>query len=259
QFDALRIAAEAFGRPPPAAPADLVGYMMGEKLAFDPGTKYVYSNFGYNTLGRVIERVTGLPYADAVAQAVLQPAGADRIVLGRTRPRDRLPDEVECWDDPVAVLCYSVYPDDAPVRPASYGAFSMEALDAHGGYVASPIDLTRFLNAVGGTTGTQLLAPATVEAMVARPDLPEYRASPAYYAFGWTVVPGRIAMAHNGALTWGTSSMIGRLPGGITYAFCTNRLPTDIPAYLGAMTDGVAAAIGRLATWPADDLYSRFG
>ena len=259
QFDGLRIAAEAFGRPPPAAPADLVGYMMGETLAFDPGTKYVYSNFGYNTLGRVIEHVTGLPYADAVAQEVLRPAGCDRIVLGRTRPRDRLADEVECWDDPLTPLYYSVYPDDAHVRPASYGSFSMEAIDAHGGYVASPIDLTRFLNAVGGATGKQLLAPATVQTMLARPDLPEYRAAATYYALGWNVAPGHIVMGHNGALTWGTSSIIGRLPGGITYAFCTNRLPTDIRAWLGAMMDGVAGAAGRIAAWPAEDLYPRFG
>ena len=135
----------------------------------------------------------------------------------------------------------------------------MEAIDAHGGYVASPIDLTRFLNAVGGTTGTQLLAPDTVQAMLARPDLPEYRAASGYYALGWNVAPGHVVMGHNGALTWGPSSVIGRLPGGITYAFCTNRLPTDIRAYLGSMMDGVPAAAGRIATWPADDLYPRLG
>ena len=101
QFDLLRVAAEAFGRPPPATPADLVGYMMGQTLAFDPGTKYLYSNLGYNALGRVIEVVTGLPYATFVTEQVLAPAGARQIALGRTRPRDRLADEVSAeWAFP---------------------------------------------------------------------------------------------------------------------------------------------------------------
>ena len=51
----------------------------------------------------------------------------------------------------------------------------MEAIDAHGGWVASVVDLTRFLNAVGGTSGKQLLAPATVTQMLAKPAIPQYR------------------------------------------------------------------------------------
>ncbi|HEX4259690.1 MAG TPA: serine hydrolase domain-containing protein [Acetobacteraceae bacterium] len=259
QFDALRVAADAFGRPAPASPADLVGWMMGQRLAFDPGTKYLYSNFGYNVLGRVIEAVSGMPYADFVAQEVMRPAGAGRIVLGRTRPRDRLADEVEYWDDPRAATFYSVYADDPMPRTAPYGAFSMEAIDAHGGFVASPIDLTRFLNAVAGEGGTQLLAPATAAEMLARPDLAQYRGAAPYYALGWNVEPGRIVMAHNGALTWGTSSVIGRLPGGITYAFCANRLPYDLGAYVPAMGEGIPAAVARISQWPAEDLYPQAG
>lgn len=259
QFDFLRVAADAFGRPAPASPADLVGYMMGQKLAFDPGTKYIYSNYGYNVLGRVIEHVTGLPYEAAVLQMTLRPAGATQMALGRTKPPDRLPDEVEYWDDPTAPLYYSVWPDDRLPRPASYGSFSMEAIDAHGGWVARPVDLTRFLDAVGGTSGMQLLAPATVKAMLARPGLPQYRGADHYYALGWDVVPGRIAMMHNGALSWGTSSCIGRLPGDVTFALCCNRLPTDLRNYIPAMAGETAKAIAAVSDWPAEDLYPRYG
>ena len=37
----------------------IIRYMLGKPLDFDPGTRYVYSNFGYCLLGRVIEAVTG--------------------------------------------------------------------------------------------------------------------------------------------------------------------------------------------------------
>ncbi len=259
QFDLLRVAAAAFGRPAPASPADLVGYVMGQPLAFDPGTKYLYSNYGYNVLGRVIEHVTGLPYEAAVMQSTLRPAGAAHMALGRTKPADRLADEVEYWDDPTAPPGYSVWPDDPLPRPASYGSFSMEAIDAHGGWVARPVDLTRLLDAVGGTSGTQLLQPATLQAMLARPDLPQYRGADQYYALGWSVAPGRIVMTHNGALTWGTSSCIGRLAGGITFALCCNRLPTDLHSYVASMPDATAKAIASVTDWPAEDLYPRYG
>ncbi len=36
---------------------DIIRYMMGHKLDFDPGSRYAYSNFGYCVLGRVIEKV----------------------------------------------------------------------------------------------------------------------------------------------------------------------------------------------------------
>ena len=55
--------------------------MMGQPLASTPGTEHVYSNLGYNILGRVIEHQTELSYGDAVRQLVLQPAGVKRMAL----------------------------------------------------------------------------------------------------------------------------------------------------------------------------------
>jgi N-acyl-D-amino-acid deacylase len=257
QFEALRIAASALEKPAPATHTDIIKYMMGQPLAFAPGTKYVYSNLGYNVLGRVIEHIAGLDYGTYVKANVLAPAGISRMELGRTKPKDRLPDEVEAWDDPNCNTMYSVYEDDFTRVPSSYGGFSMEAIDAHGGWLASTIDLTRFLNAVAGSTGHQLLAPSTAEIMLSKPDLPKYRNADHYYAMGWAVGNGMI-MNHNGALTWGTASTIGRLAGGLTYAACFNRLGYDRAFADGLMTDS-ANAIKSVSAWPSTDLYPQLG
>ena len=45
-------------------------------LAFDPGTKWVYSNVGFVVLGRIIEIVTGQDYYDYMQKHVFAPAGA---------------------------------------------------------------------------------------------------------------------------------------------------------------------------------------
>ena len=44
--------------------------------AFEPGTKWAYSNIGYELLGRVIEIVTGQDYYDYMQKYVFAPAGA---------------------------------------------------------------------------------------------------------------------------------------------------------------------------------------
>ncbi len=82
------------GVPAPPSARDLVRFMRGQPLDFDPGSATAYSNFGYNVLGRVIEHVSGQSYADFVQAQVLQPAGVTAMRLGRTRLADRAPNEV---------------------------------------------------------------------------------------------------------------------------------------------------------------------
>src|SRR5580700_8452025 len=48
----------------PVTPSEIVRYMLGKPLQFDPGSEYHYGNFGYCLLGRVIEKVSGLSYEE---------------------------------------------------------------------------------------------------------------------------------------------------------------------------------------------------
>lgn len=255
QFDALRIAAKLFDHVPPATHTDLIRYMMGKPLAFDPGTKFVYSNLGYNILGRIIERVSKQSYGDYITQHVLEPAGARSMKLStRTTPSARLPDEVFYWDGPDALPCWPIYEDEEEWHTYSYGGFDGSAIDAHGGWIANASDLTHFLNAVGGSAGTQLLKPQTVKTMLAKPSIPAYHGKSSFYAQGWNVAEGQ-SFGHNGALTNGTLSMITRLNGGITLALLFNHLDPDIGAVLKDLSGGSIAAIKSIKTWPTHNLY----
>jgi CubicO group peptidase (beta-lactamase class C family) len=257
QFDALRTAADALGKPRPASHDDIIEYMMGQPLAFDPGTKYLYSNLGYNILGRIVEQLTNEPYEASIKATVLAPAGITRMAIGKSKRKDIFSDEVEAWDTPTCTSMYSVFQDQDEVVPYSYGGFSMETIDAHGGWVASVVDVTRFLNAVGGKTGKQLLASQTVAQMLAKPAIPQYRDQDHWYASGWNTGEGFV-MTHNGAITWGTFSAIGRLPNGLTFGLCYNRLPYDIGAFVGATSKKLAAVINRVTAWPSHDLYAQY-
>ena len=44
-------------------------------LQFEPGSKYQYSNAGINTAGRIIEVVSGIPYAEFLQTRLFEPLG----------------------------------------------------------------------------------------------------------------------------------------------------------------------------------------
>jgi CubicO group peptidase (beta-lactamase class C family) len=143
-FRSLEIAA-ALGKAGPASSEDIIRYMAGQPLQFAPGSRTVYSNFGYCVLGRIIEKVIGRSYIDYVRDEVLAPLGITGIVQGRTLPKVRQPDE-PVYVDPGRGRNV-MQPESREPAPAPDGTFCLEAMDAHGGLVASPADVARFFQA----------------------------------------------------------------------------------------------------------------
>jgi CubicO group peptidase (beta-lactamase class C family) len=54
---------------------DLMKLAEGEKMQFEPGSKWSYSNTGMLVLGKVIEKVTGQNYYDYIRENIYKPAG----------------------------------------------------------------------------------------------------------------------------------------------------------------------------------------
>jgi D-alanyl-D-alanine carboxypeptidase len=53
---------------------DLLGLIRDQPFNFDPGSNWSYNNTGYYLLGVILERVTGIPYADYIRDSVARPA-----------------------------------------------------------------------------------------------------------------------------------------------------------------------------------------
>jgi CubicO group peptidase (beta-lactamase class C family) len=66
----------------PRSPVDLIGMIGDKPLDFAPGESSRYSNTGYILLGLVIERASGMPYADYVHDRLLVPLGMSRTSYG---------------------------------------------------------------------------------------------------------------------------------------------------------------------------------
>lgn len=91
------------------------------------------------------------------------PAGVNCMRIGRTLLDGRAEREVRYYDFPGGRLTQSVFPTGPQSVPQPYGGFYLEAMDANGGWIASTVDLLRFMSAVNGfDTRPDILQPATI-------------------------------------------------------------------------------------------------
>lgn len=249
-------AAEAVGAPAPASVETVIRYMRGQPLQFDPGTGYSYSNLGYAVLGRVIERVTGEAYETHVRENVLAPMGIERMRIGSSLLAGRDPDEVRYYD---AATGPSVFPGGGVV-PSPDGGFHLEAMDAHGAWIASVVDLLRMLTAVDPDVGGDLLLPSTVALMLAKPEPPLWATSPYHYGMGWLVRPaGADANWWHGGSLPGTTALVVRAHDGVAWAALFNaRAGSSNGSFAAELDPALWRAVGAVSEWPEHDLFSTF-
>ena len=268
-FDPKNIAA-AMGTTPPADAETIVRYMLGRPLDFDPGSRHVYSNFGYAVLGRIIEHASAQKYADYVAGSILAPMGIQRMRQGRSLLAQRAPGEVKYYAPGATTvntpLVESVFPGQGAV-PAAYGGFYLEAMDAHGAWIASTVDLLRFLTAVDGLPSRpDFLSVGSIVEMTRRPPVPDWQSSNYWYGMGWLVRPVPASPTtssgadanwwHDGSLP-GTTTLLVRAYNGIAWAALFNAR-TDNGAFASALDSGLWDAVGKVTAWPAHDLFPQF-
>lgn len=256
--------AEALGATPPAGPTEVIRYMLGQPLDFDPGQRYAYSNYGYCLLGRVIERVSAEPYEAYVRAHVLAPLGIQRMRLGRTRLEQRQPDEVRYYDP---ARGKSVFAEDLGETVAHpYGAWHLEAMDSHGGWLASAVDLARFACAFDDPDACPILKPSSVREIVSRPEGragydEEGQPRSTYYGLGWAVsVQGSDAlqMAHSGSLP-GTSTKLIRRPDGRNVVILFNTRVSPLANRMSAALEAeLMPVIDAIEEWPEQDLFEKF-
>lgn len=253
------------GTPAPANPASVIQAMLSRDLDFSPGERYAYSNFGYCLLGRAIEKVTGEAYDAYVKREVLFPAGACRMRLGATRISDTRGGEVKYYDNDRTGP--SVFEADLGAKvPTPYGCWNLEAMDAHGGWVSSSLDLVRFGSNLLRPNVAPVLSKESLNAMWApSPGILGHKANgerkDAYYALGWNVRHGNgTTVVHSGSLP-GTSTLLQmHLETQTVWAALFNTrtgAKNALPSKL--IQDAIPTWTSGVSHWPWGDLFPRVG
>jgi CubicO group peptidase (beta-lactamase class C family) len=197
----------------------------------DTSTRWEYLNFGYSLLGRVIEKVTGEPYDQYVRESVLRPSGISDMMIAANSEAQRKPREVKYY-------------------PASAYTLNVTRFDAHGGWLATPIDLARFLVHVdGSSTVPDILTAQSHTLMLTAAHVRDAAGKDPNYGFGWEVNP----QWHNGAMD-GTIAEEVVLPNGFAYAFIVNTRP-GADLFAGKLDAVIQSILSTVTAWPSYNLF----
>lgn len=253
--------AKTLDAPLPIGHEHIIRFMLGRPLQFDPGSRFAYSNFGYCLLGRVVERITSISYDRYVKQEILAPLGIRRMRLAKTSRSERAPTEVVYHDDKnrTAPAVVGTIGDQVPLP---YGAWSLEVMDANGGWLASAVDLARFASAFDNPASCPILHSNSIAIMYARPEGEAgVEVDGNYPGCGWFVWPeGRHqhrAYASSNGLVAGTSSYLMRRRDGINWAVLFNAAvgPDGKPLMI-SFRDLSSSAFDQIRAWPKSDQFS---
>lgn len=227
----------------PAKEEDLVKFLLIKGLDFAPGTAYNYSNIGYLILGSIIEKISGMSYENYVQASILHPLGIYDMHIGKNLLAEKFEREGEYFGGEGNTL--SVYGDGSSL-PWEYGGMNVNAMDGHGGWIATAKDMLTLLNAVDGfATKPDILNSATITTMVT-PSV-----NYANYAKGWQVNASN-NWWHTGAVP-GTASLQVRAANGYSWVIIMNkRLNSN--AFWTALDNLGWNVISATTTWPTFDL-----
>lgn len=169
--------------PEPDSLAQLQTALRHEPLIASPQTRYVYSNLGYAMLGRLIEERSRMPFATAIRQELLQPAGMTHTTFER---RASMP-----------AHCAAGHRKGRPVQPSGLRD------EPAGAMLASAADMANFLQLVlanGQANGRQLISAEALQSMFR----PQFEGLPLDFGhrigLGWMLSGVEVAGA--GPIAW---------------------------------------------------------
>ena len=163
-------------------------------LTQEPGTKYVYSNAGINTTGRIIEVVSGMSYEEFLQKRILDPLGmtdttywpSEEQLTRLAKPYKPNAEKTGLDETTISQLTYPLNLRTRHPMPA-------------GGLFASAKDVSSFcrmLLADGMFEGKKVLSPEAVQALSSRQTEPAVKDS---YGLGLSV--SEHSFGHGGALS----------------------------------------------------------
>ncbi len=242
--------AEIMGVVPPPSLESTIQFMLSQTGYFAPGTLYDYSNFGYCVAGKIIEKVSGLPYETYLKKYLLAPIGIERMELGKNRYVDKFPQEVRYYEHQKSEKKRSVYGTGDSVS-RTYEATHLEALGAAGGWIATPADLLRLVNVIDGFDEIpDILSPQSIAAMT-RALVTDSTQS---QLMGWKGVDEE-KWWRTGSLV-GTSAVLVRQQNGISWAFLTNTDTWRGPYFSYEVAAEIKRLLVTIPRFPAWDLFT---
>lgn len=193
---------------------------IADSLVAPPGTRYLYSSYGYNLLGAVVERAAGVDYRQAIRDLVTAPMGLPRTHAQRA-------------DSAASEVAWSF--DPGPGGPRSVPATDLSDRWPSGGLISNAAEVARF----AVQTVASPLLPARVHELLFTPMT--VGGTSTGVGFGWRVgrdSRGRTVYHHGGNSSGGRAMVM---------VWPAERLAVAVTTNLGSARYGEpdAMAIGE--------------
>ena len=209
---------------------------------WEPGTRFEYHALSAHwVLADIITEVTGRPYAEVIAERVMEPAGCSHWLGIGVDEQDGVADVVAVGSEPTAAELAALGVDELPggVGEQALTAFNRPWVRAAGlpgaGGIATAADMALWYQAVLHNTGAFLRPEVRDDAMVVRQNHPDWMGTPANrsHAFvlagsdgkagmrGYSRAASPLVFGHGGAkgqIAWADPST------GLSFAYLTNGL-----------------------------------
>jgi CubicO group peptidase (beta-lactamase class C family) len=174
--------------------ADLIPHYAEKPLQFAPGTKWQYCQSGINSLGRIVEVVSGQSLPDFLQKRIFDPLGMKDTTFYPTREQmARLAKSYQAADGKLEEAAIFILDGHDPAARDRYPA-------ANGGLFSTAGDYGRFcqmLLSQGSCGGRQYLKPASVKLMS-------------------TIQTGGLKTGFTEGNGWGLGCCVVRKPQGVT-------------------------------------------
>ncbi len=214
----------------------------GWRTDWEPGTRYEYHPLSAHWVAAdIIAEVTGRPYADVIAERVMEPAGCSRWLGIGVDDQGDVADVVGVGSEPTAEELAALGLDELPggVGEEMLTVFNRPWLRAAGvpggGGIARAADMARWYQAVLHNSEGFLRPEVRTDAMVVRQNHPDWTGTPANrsHAFVLAGGDGKAGMRGHGhgasARAFGHGGAAGQIAWadpatGISFAYLTNGL-----------------------------------
>jgi D-aminopeptidase len=197
---------------------------------FEPGSRNLYCNVNFEIVGQTLEAISGKPYADLLAEHILEPLGMRDTFLGVDTSR--------------------TLPGDSRGYRFHDGAWQEEENGLHwaasAGIVSTVEDLLKWAACLRDPEGTGLPWVADILQTT-----PFNDGAPAQYASGinHVVVNGRAMLAHGGGLRGWKSLLVHYVREDTSIVVFMNRNNTPKGKMPRALSRAIAEAIGIDPVW----------
>lgn len=174
-------------------------------VRFQPGTAYQYINPTFVLAGRIIEKVSGEPFADFMRKYIFDPAGMQNSKYFEFTANEVSRDEITAVEEPIVNMAHGYEPTDSGWVECDFGEETFFATRADGALYSSLLEMAQWEKALhnGVIVADSTIQKAwTPQISVSESSFATYNGRPnTCYGLGWFIEP---ATEQNGTVIYHT-------------------------------------------------------